>query len=56
VIVPATAAVPAPITGQFLIGRQSTQLKRLVDVLMDGLLNLMQLLLGVQKTARHGIL
>lgn len=55
-IVSATATVAAAITGQFLFAGQASQFQGLVHILMDGLLNLMQLLLRIKKITSNRVL
>ncbi len=52
----AAAAVPAGAGAHLFLARQAPQLKRLVNVLLDRLLEVMELFLGIQKATRDGIL
>lgn len=52
----AATVVAATTATQFFIRRQAAQFNRLADLLGDGLLYLVQLLLRIQEFARHGIL
>src|SRR5260370_33156305 len=53
---PATAAASAASAAQFLLCWHPSQFKRLADVFLDGLLDLVQFLLRVQESARHRVL
>ena len=55
VAVSAAAAVPAGAAVQLFRSGQSAQFKGFVDVLMNGLLNLMKFFLGIHETPRHRV-
>src|SRR5215471_12146729 len=51
----AAAPVAAGTAVEVLLGRHTSQLQRLGHVGVNGFLDLVQLLLSIQKTSRHGI-
>lgn len=51
----AATSVPTATPPEIFLRGEPTQLQRLANVLVNGLLDLLQLLLGIQKTPRHGI-
>ncbi len=51
-----TAAASARAAADFILGRQPPQFERLVHVMVNRLLDLVQFFLGIQEIARHSVL